>query len=408
MGQCQHDRMVQRQFDLFPALRRFEFLSSPSIVPSLLQPGRPLTRFGFPFSSLKKLLHVHLPTSKTKTRENDSLRVSLQRPLTSFQHRLNIFYPRSFAFLFLLVLLSFLGIPISCSAFSYDYIVIGSGSAGSVVASRLAQHNYQTLLIEAGGESEPLTTCDFYNEHTHQFQTWQYPTKFHDKRTFINNPKEWRDKVVHGKVAGGTSIVNSCLFTPAGLREFEHLGYQWNATAFAEAYLYLQKELPVVHKQFRNGIYTEIVLLKLIEKGLFNFVHEKEESKERVVDQNVDVLEDPHEQREDRGKAVAQTSPTGDEEEKAVGDVTIGLKEDEVVDSETGSRRKQLTSASIKSRATHLLDHSGYRRGWWLTTDENYRRRTTYDSLVTQKALPNLDVWLNATVTRILFDKDEK
>ena len=33
----------------------------------------------------------------------------------------------------------------------YDYIVIGAGSAGSIVASKLADSNVSILLIEAGG-----------------------------------------------------------------------------------------------------------------------------------------------------------------------------------------------------------------------------------------------------------------
>ena len=38
----------------------------------------------------------------------------------------------------------------------YDYIVIGGGTAGITVASRLAQNGYQVALVEAGGYYEWL------------------------------------------------------------------------------------------------------------------------------------------------------------------------------------------------------------------------------------------------------------
>ena len=49
---------------------------------------------------------------------------------------------------------SFLGWPPPPWDATYDYVVIGGGTAGITVASRLAQHGFHVALVEAGGSYE--------------------------------------------------------------------------------------------------------------------------------------------------------------------------------------------------------------------------------------------------------------
>lgn len=53
-----------------------------------------------------------------------------------------------------------LGVCNSQSISTYDFVVVGGGSAGMVVATRLANNtkDYSVLVLEAGGEVRSLTT----------------------------------------------------------------------------------------------------------------------------------------------------------------------------------------------------------------------------------------------------------
>ncbi len=109
------------------------------------------------------------------------------------------------------------------SAGIYDYIIVGAGSAGCVLANRLTQeHDYSVLLIEAGGKDDYL---------------WIHiPVGY---LYCIDNPRtDWRFRTEsdpglngrsliypRGKVLGGSSSINGMIYMRGQARDYD----QWAA-----------------------------------------------------------------------------------------------------------------------------------------------------------------------------------
>jgi len=91
-----------------------------------------------------------------------------------------------------------------------NFIVVGAGSAGSVVAGRLAEAGHQVILIEAGGKSPYLTHIPglvAYNQLGPL--DWQYSTEKQDNvGVATGGISQWP----RGKVLGGTSILNYMMY----------------------------------------------------------------------------------------------------------------------------------------------------------------------------------------------------
>ena len=106
---------------------------------------------------------------------------------------------------------------------SYDYIIIGGGSAGSVLASRLSEDKQtRVLLLESGGD---YTASSFYHVPLswytlqHTSVDWQYYTVPQRYSMFghKNNQCFWP----RGKVLGGSSIINGLIHVRGDPRNFD-------------------------------------------------------------------------------------------------------------------------------------------------------------------------------------------
>lgn len=97
----------------------------------------------------------------------------------------------------------------------YDFIVIGAGTAGSVIASRVAENeNVTVLLLEAGKhfDNEPRINIPLFGlSFLESDFSWDFKSE-PDEEVFLGLDGK-RCAMNRGKVVGGTGSINSCLYT---------------------------------------------------------------------------------------------------------------------------------------------------------------------------------------------------
>lgn len=115
---------------------------------------------------------------------------------------------------------------------NFDYIIVGAGSAGCVLANRLS-HNSQTtvLLIEAGGsDRSPLiqVPLGYGMTYSHPRYNWMYDT---EPDAALNNRAAYWPR---GKVLGGSSSINAMVYIRGQAQDFNdwhdvgNPGWSWD------------------------------------------------------------------------------------------------------------------------------------------------------------------------------------
>ena len=139
---------------------------------------------------------------------------------------------------------------------SYDYIVIGGGSGGCVVARRLSDTlRASVLLLEAGGPQSFVSDIAGIEETMYldvPQVNWNYQTAS-QKRTARGMAVPGVLPEPKGRVLGGSSTINRMLYTRGNRRDFDN----WEITYGADDWAF-KKVLPFFIKSENN---TDIKLV---------------------------------------------------------------------------------------------------------------------------------------------------
>ncbi|XP_058799453.1 glucose dehydrogenase [FAD, quinone] [Phymastichus coffea] len=138
----------------------------------------------------------------------------------------------------------------------YDFVVVGGGSAGAVVASRLSEiPHWKVLLLEAGPDENEITDVPSLAAYLQLTKLdWKYKTEPNGRSCLAM--KGGRCNWPRGKVLGGSSVLNYMLYVRGNRHDYEH----WEALGnpgwgYDQALYYFKKSEDNRNPYLKNSPY---------------------------------------------------------------------------------------------------------------------------------------------------------
>ncbi|XP_011501848.1 PREDICTED: glucose dehydrogenase [FAD, quinone]-like [Ceratosolen solmsi marchali] len=142
----------------------------------------------------------------------------------------------------------------------FDFIVVGAGSAGAVIAARLSEiQNVTVLLIEAGSSENYVTDLPLIAMYLQLFETFNWNYKIESSPNYCRAMHNNQCKMPRGKVMGGSSVLNFMIETRGNRQDYDDWakmgcdGWSWkDVMPIFKKMENFHVQDPIVDKEYHN------------------------------------------------------------------------------------------------------------------------------------------------------------